>query len=108
MNRNIGVKGHFDSDGITSALILKRWAHPRITSSILFHSKDGVFNGFRFKGVCIQVETGPLAQNTSYDANHHLYRVDTAAMGIPRNDKERKQHDLHNVAPTVVEYVRTT
>ena len=115
MNRNLCTKCHYDlRDGLTLGLILKRWAHPRLTTSILFSTSNGGayerLGWFGFKGFCLQIETGPLAHHGEnsklYDARDYLYRVD--AGNFENNRKAGEQNrSLHPAAPIIIEYPRT-
>jgi len=71
LNRGLAFKCRFDArEGADFAMILKRWAHPRVTASILFGSDppsslpSNSLGGGRpwrgFRGLGIQIETGPL------------------------------------------------
>jgi len=106
MNRNLCTKLHFDTrDGLTLGIILKRWAHPRLTTSILFNRPNGAKSTrFGFKGLCLQVETGPLTHDDKniYDASEHLYRVD----GGQFKTAGRCSHNMKHPAPTMIEYPR--
>jgi len=103
VNRNLCTKLHFDTrDGLILGIIIKRWAHPRLTTSVLF-SEEGKSRRFGLKGVCVQAETGPLADGDDiYDANEFLYRVDA---GMFRNAGDFS-HGTKYQAPTVIEYHR--
>ena len=65
INRGLCYKVNADSrDGVTVGILLKRWAHPRITASALVGTGP-VVGGSKagsvgFKGICLQIESGPL------------------------------------------------
>ena len=65
MNRGLCYKVNADSKGgMTAAIMLKRWAHPRITASALVGTGPvggtKTSSGIGFKGLCLQIESGPL------------------------------------------------
>ena len=65
MNRGLCYKINTDSKGgMTVAIMLKRWAHPRITASALVGTGPvggaKTSSGIGFKGLCLQIESGPL------------------------------------------------
>ena len=65
MNRGLCYKVNADSTGgMTVAIMLKRWAHPRITASALVGTGPvggtKTSSGIGFKGLCLQIESGPL------------------------------------------------
>lgn len=76
VNRGLCYKVQADSkEGVTVGILLKRWAHPRITASILFGTKGSSGSvpigaqtiGVGFKGICLQVESGPLPSSAPAD-----------------------------------------
>mmetsp|Transcript_25456 Transcript_25456/g.55619 ORF Transcript_25456/g.55619 Transcript_25456/m.55619 type:complete len:487 (+) Transcript_25456:238-1698(+) len=76
VNRGLCYKVQADSkEGVTVGILLKRWAHPRITASILFGTQGSSpsvpigaqSTGVGFKGICLQVESGPLPSSAPAD-----------------------------------------
>ena len=65
INRGLCYKVNADSrDGVTVGVLLKRWAHPRITASALVGTGPAVggskAGSVGFKGLCLEIESGPL------------------------------------------------
>ena len=67
INRGLCYKVNADSTrGVTAAILLKRWAHPRITASALVGTgRVGATQtgGVGFKGLCVEIESGPLPKS---------------------------------------------
>lgn len=71
VNRGLCYKAHVDSkSGLTLGILLKRWAHPRLTASLLFGTGgsspettaplSAMPGSIGIKGICLQVESGSL------------------------------------------------
>jgi len=65
-NRNIALAGHLTSSGILSSkLSIKRWAYPRILTTITYNINLSNFQS-SFGGVGVVVETGS-GEDTTYN-----------------------------------------
>lgn len=87
INRGVAVKAvlHPQEQRLTTAMILKRWKHPRIACSLInSFENNGATSFFKFLGVGIELETGLLETNP--DAYYYIHHPSPATSVVPDCD----------------------
>lgn len=70
LNRSLAIKAVYDGTDVSTAIMFKRWQHPRLTCSVL--NRWSLNNAPSFVGLGIELETGGVEEhpNAYYYAHH--------------------------------------
>lgn len=80
VNRAVALKAVYDKSGCTTAVLCKRWEHPRMTCSLLHRWSA---KGPQLWGIGLELETGRLETDSKgYYYNHHPTPTTTIDSGV--------------------------
>jgi hypothetical protein len=92
MNRNLATKIRVHQEGITAALLVKRWAYPGVTLSLLGGYRYGGSGGGNIQQTPFSYGLGVQLDTSLYNNHHQNDIVHAKGRGTPTPTTSGKNH----------------